>query len=480
MSYHDHLLYQITHRIRQSLDLKDILATTVQEVRAFLSVDRVKIYRFEPDGSGAVIAESVDLHHLPSLLHLHFPVGDIPEASRQRFVAQRQRVIVDIQTQHKSVDAAPHQDVGYGVGQRYSPVDACHVQYLRAMGVVSSLVMPILNQGRLWGLLAIHNSRSRRFSRQELTTLRLLSDQLEIAIAQSHLLSQARFQARQEAVVNRVSQLLHCPLSLEDIRQRVLETTVMALSGSGGQLYLAADPVMQKDAFFTIGDQPQSYLPTLPAWQTLMENGSDGYPQNKPPPQIPPDTLTKAAPYGMVHRDEQPLWQQISSPQIHTLQELAQEPSLAAAFSRWSETGSKGPSQIRTVLATGLRFQGEYLGYLVVFRNGYDEEILWAGHRDRDERNQRPRISFETWRELRKDQTPPWTSEALRLMQAISVHVYMATLQQQLTAKLKYQAYHDSLTKLANRLLFTEQLSLNLVQIGEGSNLMAADRKSVV
>ncbi len=288
MSYHDQLLYQITHRIRQSLDLKDILATTVQEIRAFLSVDRVKIYRFEPDGSGAVIAESVDLQHLPSLLHLHFPVGDIPETSRQRFVALRQRVIVDIQTQHKSVDSAPCPNMRYGTDQRYSPVNTCHAQYLRTMGVVSSLVMPILHQGRLWGLLSIHHSRSRRFSRQELTTLRLLSDQLEIAIAQSRLLSQARFQARQEAVVNRVSQLLHCPLSLEDIRQRVLETTVMALSGSGGQLYLAADPVMQKDALFTIGNQPQSYLPTLPAWQTLMENGSACYPQEEPLPQMSP------------------------------------------------------------------------------------------------------------------------------------------------------------------------------------------------
>ncbi len=53
------LLTAIAQRIRQTLDLDHILHTTVTEVRQFLQTDRVIIYRFEPDWSGIIIAESV-------------------------------------------------------------------------------------------------------------------------------------------------------------------------------------------------------------------------------------------------------------------------------------------------------------------------------------------------------------------------------------------------------------------------------------
>lgn len=72
------LLNRMTTRIRQSLELQEILSVTVAEIRSFLNTDRIKIYRFQPDGTGQVIAESVAQNRLPSLLNLYFPAGDIP------------------------------------------------------------------------------------------------------------------------------------------------------------------------------------------------------------------------------------------------------------------------------------------------------------------------------------------------------------------------------------------------------------------
>jgi len=43
------LLGQISQRIRQSLDLTEILSTAVREVREFLQVDCVAIARLNPD-----------------------------------------------------------------------------------------------------------------------------------------------------------------------------------------------------------------------------------------------------------------------------------------------------------------------------------------------------------------------------------------------------------------------------------------------
>lgn len=53
------LLAAITQQIRQTLDLDDILQTTVTTVQQFLHTDRVIVYRFDPDWSGNVIAEAV-------------------------------------------------------------------------------------------------------------------------------------------------------------------------------------------------------------------------------------------------------------------------------------------------------------------------------------------------------------------------------------------------------------------------------------
>ena len=41
------LLNRITNRIRNSLELQEILTTTAREIRSFLESDRVKVYRFE-------------------------------------------------------------------------------------------------------------------------------------------------------------------------------------------------------------------------------------------------------------------------------------------------------------------------------------------------------------------------------------------------------------------------------------------------
>ncbi|PLZ76101.1 hypothetical protein CBP16_23135, partial [Fischerella thermalis WC217] len=99
LQHRQDLLHRITLRIRQSLELQEILETTTAEVRSLLGTDRVKIYRFHADGSGEVIAESIHGDRLPSLLGLNFPADDIPPYARELFIKSRQRVVVDIVTQ---------------------------------------------------------------------------------------------------------------------------------------------------------------------------------------------------------------------------------------------------------------------------------------------------------------------------------------------------------------------------------------------
>ncbi|MHC5749004.1 MAG: GAF domain-containing protein, partial [Nostoc sp.] len=92
-----------------------------------------------------------------------------------------------------------------------------------AMGVKSSVVVPIVlksketgkdllpsleQSSQLWGLLVSHHSEARVVTEQELLLIQSVVDQLAIAISQSILLSQMREQARQEAIINQVTEQL--------------------------------------------------------------------------------------------------------------------------------------------------------------------------------------------------------------------------------------------------------------------------------
>lgn len=252
------LLHRITIKIRQSLELQEILEATVTEVRLFLNTDRVKVYRFDADESGEVLAESIHEQRLPSLLGLHFPADDIPLNAREMFLKARQRSIVDVASGR--IGLSPLEGVEPGKSLRtdnidYRSVDSCHIQYLKAMGVQSSLVVPILYHNLtgdspqcLWGLLVSHHSEPRTILKRELKLVQQVVDQLSIAIAQSNLLAQKIAEQQREATVNKLTSLLH---ALPTQLQPALLTSIAAFKGVGGRLYIE-----QSGELYTSGDQP--------------------------------------------------------------------------------------------------------------------------------------------------------------------------------------------------------------------------------
>ena len=113
------------------------------------------------------------------------------------------------------------------------------------------------------------------------------------------------------------------------------------------------------------------------------------------------------------------------------------------------------------------------MGYLSVFRNSYDTEILWAGRYNPDSRNFMPRQSFEAWREIQTGQVRQWSQDEIKLAQSIAIHLYMAVMQKRVESLLRHQACHDPLTKLPNRLLFDEHLSLALANAHQQGEMLA-------
>lgn len=383
----DQRLHRITQQIRQSLDLEVILTTTVAEVRSFLQTDRVKIYRFYADGHGQVVAESIHADRLPSLLNLHFPADDIPPQARELFVKARQRSIVDLATQQIGFSSAETAETDI----RYRPVDPCHVEYLRIMGVKSSVVVPILQGDVLWGLLVSHHAEPLQITEAELQFIQAVVNQLEIAITQATLVNQIHQQAIQEATINRISTLLHAVPTIQ--LQEALVETVTVLQGSGGRLYLSPTN-SSSPTLYTVHQQPlpldadrqleQHYL-----WQPhLSQSGFASLP-----------------------------W---------AVADLYKDPNFRTL------AGVFAPTTIRGVLVVPLLYSQQYLGCLTIFRSEIETATLWAGQFDSDCRQTVPRQSFAAWHELKGGQTQDWTEEDLRLAQALGQHFSMAVQQHHL------------------------------------------------
>jgi light-regulated signal transduction histidine kinase (bacteriophytochrome) len=414
------LLHRMTNRIRQSLELQEILSATVAEVRSFLGTDRVKIYRFDPDGSGEVIAESLFEQRLPSLLGQHFPADDIPKEIRQMYLMERQRTIVDVTSGRIGISPLPSCDTGKTPKNeyiRYRPVDSCHLEYLSAMGVQSSLVVPIIARNPqagagdngvaplLWGLLVSHHSQPRSILKRELKVVQMLADQVAIAIAQSSLLSQTRAKQEREAAVNGITTLLHA-LPTMQLKQALAEA-VSIFQGVSGRIYIDYSKQL-----YIIGDQP---------------------------------TLDNVAETTII--EQHPIWQkcvaQCSNGSVWAITDLYKEPLLRVLAPAFKST------HIRGILVIPLCYRQDFIGVLTVFRNEFDTETLWAGRRDTDTRQKKPQLSFEVWREQKKGQAAPWEPEDISLAQTLAHHFAMGIQQHQMYEQVQ-QMYQQVQTLNAN------------------------------
>ena len=148
-----------TQRIQNAGDIQRVFDTTVREVQRLTGHDRVMLYRFDAEGHGEVIAEQ-RRPDLEPFLNLRYPATDIPEPARRLFVATGTRLTADVNDTPARIHPMVHPDTGapldltYGVTRGVSPI---HVEYLRNMGVGATLSIAIVEDGKLWGLIACHH-----------------------------------------------------------------------------------------------------------------------------------------------------------------------------------------------------------------------------------------------------------------------------------------------------------------------------------
>ena len=167
----ERLLTAITLRIRQSLDLDSIINQTVQEVRLFLQTNRVLVYRFEPDWSGLMVAESVVAPY-QAVIGSKIKDPCLKEKHIEKYKQGGIRVIENVET---------------------ALLPECYKDLLASFEVKANLVVPIIAEEKLWGLLiAQHCESSRQWNSSEIELLKLLANHVGIAVQQAELYQQVQ------------------------------------------------------------------------------------------------------------------------------------------------------------------------------------------------------------------------------------------------------------------------------------------------
>lgn len=89
------LVRSMVGRLQQTSGFDLFCREAVRQMRALTGFDRVMVYRFDPDGSGVVIAESAR-SSLEPYLGLHYPASDIPKQARALYERNWLRIIADV------------------------------------------------------------------------------------------------------------------------------------------------------------------------------------------------------------------------------------------------------------------------------------------------------------------------------------------------------------------------------------------------
>ncbi|WP_375495680.1 PAS domain-containing protein [uncultured Nostoc sp.] len=195
----ERVVSHITHKIHQSLNLDEILQTTVTEVREFLHTDRVLVFRLKSNGRGTVVAESVGAEWRSLLSCTMYD----PCLAESYITSNRPQPVRNDPAFIKNYIERYDQGQVTAVSDIHDrSIDPCHGELLAQFQVKAHLVVPILQDNQFWGLLIAHHCTSPRFWQPlEIDLLKELATQMSIALRQAELYQQAQRELKERQQV---------------------------------------------------------------------------------------------------------------------------------------------------------------------------------------------------------------------------------------------------------------------------------------
>ena len=176
-------------RLHACLSLEDMHDEITLIIAEELKYDRTMFYKFNENLDGSVVSEVVSAQSQlrpKTFKGLRFPASDIPKQARalmQRAVVRHTFGITrpPVELVPSVIDRMPL-DL---TDSRFRQGSLLHVKYLRNMGVESTTIIAITVAGRLYGMVACHNSEAKQLTSPVYQKLKLISSVMQASVEQA-------------------------------------------------------------------------------------------------------------------------------------------------------------------------------------------------------------------------------------------------------------------------------------------------------
>lgn len=197
--------------LQATTTLQSFFDLAVAQIAHLTGYERVMAYKFLEDGSGRVMAEA-KAAHLEPYLGLHYPASDIPAPARRMFALSWLRHLPDVDYVPVPIIPDSNPRTGEPLDLSYAllrSVSVMYSGYLKNMGVKSTMVMPLMKNGELWGLLsAMDHAAPRHVPYEQRMAAEFLAHMLSLLMAAKEDAESYGYRLRIKTVLEHLSRKL--------------------------------------------------------------------------------------------------------------------------------------------------------------------------------------------------------------------------------------------------------------------------------
>lgn len=187
-------------------DLDAICKASIQEIRRLAGFDGIRMYRFDREWNGMVIAEEVS-DGLEHYLGQTFPASDVPKQARALYIRSPYRFIPNREYHtHKLFPVInPISNTFLDLSDcNLRSITAVHLEYMANMNVMASMSIRVMVNGKLWGLISCHHITAKYLNAELRSIFEWLSMEIShriSAVIKQQQLSQLAELAREQAII---------------------------------------------------------------------------------------------------------------------------------------------------------------------------------------------------------------------------------------------------------------------------------------
>jgi light-regulated signal transduction histidine kinase (bacteriophytochrome) len=145
--------------IEKAESINESCLIAIRELKRVSGFDKIMAYSFDEEWNGDVIAEVME-PGMDSYLGLKFPASDVPQQARALYLKMPYRLIPNIDyTPVKLYPVINPKVNGFTdlSDSNLRSVAGVHLEYLANMKIKASMSTRIMENGKLWGLIACHH-----------------------------------------------------------------------------------------------------------------------------------------------------------------------------------------------------------------------------------------------------------------------------------------------------------------------------------